>query len=869
MTQTIDYPLNLADLITNELDLPDDLSVVAGLHFCILAGDKGNDCPNGTLFPRLIGQRAPLTITVKPHDLGDAPDSTNHAGVAMTAYPAVQANYPTVYDPGLGVPIGPLHLHPRPLHLGQNVSREAEADGGPDEDPLNNIRPAADDPDNDRFDDGIRPDLWALNNCQTTNVPVKVLITPQAVNYFQQQGTPAYINIWLDANRDGDWADGFPCGEASAEVEHIVIDRAVNVVALGAGLHTINVATGRVPWPAQWAQQPTWVRITLSDRPANKPLNFGGINYGDGRGFAVPFRTGETEDYYARPEGVAGVGPDMGVRLNGRVEHGAWQVIGPYANLLITVTEQIRFKIDYANVGSRPANNPTVVFQVPTKLQHQTLSSLSTARITPTSVISTNTAITFTLPAMLPGDDGTIVLGWGLYPGIVEQAETYTGTARVSVTGDIDLSNNQDTVAVTPEMPDPIVLARVLNSPTWSAAGTTCRTTVNFVVHGVPGQTVQLLLDGRPAGTGLLDEEGLFYFLLSNLSSGRRRVQAQYINSALRIMSPSDSASGLPTGVINVDPSLPIDPLSLTFTDSQRRSIQPSTLNWSWGVSQAGANLKSGETYETGVNSCSNATNQNFKITFEDIIVSSLRDDDGDGRYTGSFTYNPIVQRSPSAATAASRLRFSVISGGVQQNFDLNVQPSASGIVRDALTQQPIANVSLALLGAQLQAGVRAIFSAWPTLALGQPNPQTTGVDGAYRFNTPGSLNRVDVARSGYQNYRSFDIAAEDGSVAQDIDLTPVITGTPAYTITITDEGFEPSFLKVTPGSIIAWVNASLNEHTSTGATWDSGVLSAGQRYQFKLNAPGTYTYVDNANAENMGVIVVEANRLYLPLVLR
>ncbi|NTU64223.1 MAG: hypothetical protein HGB05_12690, partial [Chloroflexi bacterium] len=391
----------------------------------------------------------------------------------------------------------------------------------------------------------------------------------------------------------------------------------------------------------------------------------------------------------------------------------------------------------------------------------------------------------------------------------------------------------------------------------------------NFVGLGTPGQTVNILLDGQPAGTGLLDEEGLSYFLLSNLSSGRHRVQAQYINSALRIMSPRDSASGLPTGVINVDPTLPFDPLSLTFTDSQGRTIHPPTLGWSWGASQTGTALKAGETYEVGVNSCSNAPNQNFKVTFEDVILSSLRDDDGDGRYTGSFTYNPTVQRSPSAAAAASRLRFSVISGGVQQNFDLNVQPLVSGIVRDALTQQPIANTSLALLGAQLQAGVRAIFSAWPTSALGQPNPQTTGVDGAYRFNTPGSLNRVDVARSGYQNYRSFDVAAEDGSVAQDIDLTPAITGTATYTIFITDRGFEPAMLKVKAGSIVEWVNVDLAEHTTTNATWDSGVLSAGQRYQFKLNAPGTYTSADIVNAENMGVIVVEANRLYLPLVLR
>ena len=229
-----------------------------------------------------------MTITVRPHDLGDAPDSTNHFGMPMSAYPAVQANYPTVHDPALGVPIGPMHRHPRPFHLGQNVSREAGADVGPDEDPLNNIEPAANDPDNDRFDDGINPNAWSLAHCQTRVIPVRVFISPQAVNWFQQQGTPAYINVWLDGNRDGDWADGFNCPPDQAGVEHIVIDRAVNVVALGAGVHTINVATGLIPWPAALAQQPAWVRITLSDRVSNKPLTFGGITYGDGRGYPCP-----------------------------------------------------------------------------------------------------------------------------------------------------------------------------------------------------------------------------------------------------------------------------------------------------------------------------------------------------------------------------------------------------------------------------------------------------------------------------------------------------------------------------------------------------------------------------------------------------
>jgi plastocyanin len=127
----------------------------------------------------------------------------------------------------------------------------------------------------------------------------------------------------------------------------------------------------------------------------------------------------------------------------------------------------------------------------------------------------------------------------------------------------------------------------------------------------------------------------------------------------------------------------------------------------------------------------------------------------------------------------------------------------------------------------------------------------------------------VEVLRAGYQPYRSWNLLDDNGTIAQDVDLTPDIAGTPAYTITITDEGFEPSYLKVTPGSIIAWVNASLNEHTATGDVFDSGVLDAGQVYRTALTAPGTHTYTDAANPLNAAVVVVNTNRVYLPIVLR
>ena len=50
-------------------------------------------------------------------DLGDAPDSSNHWGMPMTAYPGVPALFPTVFDSPFGQPRGPKHWNARVFHL--------------------------------------------------------------------------------------------------------------------------------------------------------------------------------------------------------------------------------------------------------------------------------------------------------------------------------------------------------------------------------------------------------------------------------------------------------------------------------------------------------------------------------------------------------------------------------------------------------------------------------------------------------------------------------------------------------------------------------------------------------------------------------
>jgi hypothetical protein len=129
-------------------------------------------------------------------DLGDAPDSTNHyATSAMTAYPAVSANFPTVFDEATGVPVGPMHWFPKQDHwLGVDVSSEADADLLPDNDGLTNIDPTMDLANRDFYDDGLLSPI-SLPNCQLTSIQYSVRIVGAA--------TSRYVNAWIDFNRDG------------------------------------------------------------------------------------------------------------------------------------------------------------------------------------------------------------------------------------------------------------------------------------------------------------------------------------------------------------------------------------------------------------------------------------------------------------------------------------------------------------------------------------------------------------------------------------------------------------------------------------------------------------------------------------------
>ena len=263
-------------------------AATAGSQYLIEIGGYAFETGEGLLSISCEG----VVVPNKP-DLGDAPDSTNNYGVAMMAYPSqgmlpvvVQAHYPTVYSDGTGTgPYGPVHVNAQAVaFLGKKITRETEADTGPDEDGVNNIRPPADRPNRDQGDDGVDFPL-SLPNCRWSTFDYTVNVI--------EPDTDLWVNVWIDWNRDGDWDDTLDCPEGPAPEWAVQNQFLFN---LPVGINRITTPA-IMPWHPQYGAEEIWMRITLSGQPWRGGSNPGAKGNG-GSGPQAKYEIGETEDYY-------------------------------------------------------------------------------------------------------------------------------------------------------------------------------------------------------------------------------------------------------------------------------------------------------------------------------------------------------------------------------------------------------------------------------------------------------------------------------------------------------------------------------------------------------------------------------------------
>jgi hypothetical protein len=232
------------------------------------------------------------------HDLGDAPDSSNSfPGAQMLAYPAtgVVANYPTVYWTD-SAPYGPIHWQPEAMvYLGSSVTSEGGADHGYDEDLKNNLYPPDDSSDLDGGDDGVRLPL-VLPHCGEATIDFTATFIYPLLNL------PAFVNVWCDWNRDGDWDDTIECPDGVIVPEWAVQNAELTNNSAGSAVHT---TPSFMCWHPQTEGEPDpmWMRITISLKPW-EPV--AGAALTGGSGPADGYLFGETEDYFIYPRKEAG-----------------------------------------------------------------------------------------------------------------------------------------------------------------------------------------------------------------------------------------------------------------------------------------------------------------------------------------------------------------------------------------------------------------------------------------------------------------------------------------------------------------------------------------------------------------------------------
>ena len=276
-------------------------AAVAGSRYLIEVGGYANDKGPGLLTVNCQG-----AVAQNKPDLGDAPDSTNNFGKAMMAYPTqgllqviVNGQYPTVYNDGSGTgPFGPVHLNEQTVaFLGNKITRETEADTGPDEDGVNNLTPSNNTPDRDQGDDGVVFPI-SMPNCRYTTFDYIVNVV--------DPGTDLWVNVWLDFNRDGDWDDTLEC-PAGPVPEWAVQNQFL--FNLPAGLNQITTPAF-LPLRQVNAREDIWMRITLSGQPYRGGSN-PGVRGNAGSGPQAKYAIGETEDYHFTPDVTATICEDF------------------------------------------------------------------------------------------------------------------------------------------------------------------------------------------------------------------------------------------------------------------------------------------------------------------------------------------------------------------------------------------------------------------------------------------------------------------------------------------------------------------------------------------------------------------------------
>ena len=91
--------------------------------------------------------------------------------------------------------------------------------------------------------------------------------------------------------------------------------------------------------------------------------------------------------------------------------------------------------------------------------------------------------------------------------------------------------------------------------------------------------------------------------------------------------------------------------------------------------------------------------------------------------------------------------------------------------------------------------------------------------------------------------------------------LLVVAVGGPASaaSVTIVDFAFQPATVTISAGDSVTWTNNGPSQHTTTGGTWDSGVMNVGSSFTHTFNSTGTFPYACSIHPFMTGTVIIQA----------
>lgn len=92
--------------------------------------------------------------------------------------------------------------------------------------------------------------------------------------------------------------------------------------------------------------------------------------------------------------------------------------------------------------------------------------------------------------------------------------------------------------------------------------------------------------------------------------------------------------------------------------------------------------------------------------------------------------------------------------------------------------------------------------------------------------------------------------------------------------VSIEGFAFVPDPILIAPGTKVRWTNNDSVPHTVTSdlaGLFDSGTLQPGEKFDFRFDAPGSYSYTCTLHPSMTGTVIVSDRlfTLYLPFVAR